>query len=630
MKKRLITLTLILGLAAVWTCPLMADFKEVPVASYVAAPPATANSWAADPALTKLIDGIVPAAGENWGAGKTAGWELPANSGPTITFDLGQSVTIDAISLTHFGSYYGFVSVDIYSADDPNFFELVGTFPNALLATTAKADSVRQDILLTAPGRHIKMAFISGEPGYANAWTMLSEVEFYQLDPNTIIIQQQPQDLILVSGNDGELSVVASGKTLPLSYQWKKDGVAIADATEATLLIEAATLDDAGAYSCVVTSPANPVGEETTAAIVQVLSAPPLTHYGMRVLNHDPTVYWSFDEEEGPAIELTSMLGNRMLTASQPSRFPHDGKGSAISVLAFENVFGTTTLDSITTSGPFAIEFWLRLANPTVTNRYIMEIGIPNGAGNLPAVIFGYNPMELEFFQGFRTKGFAYADPNDWMEWHHVVLVDYDDEIEAYDNGALVENFEFRTNTGNYVLNLTQEIAIGSVRKTHASSPASIIEGDIDEVAIYNFAGMTKEAIRARVQAIALHGDLSGPAYITEQPRDTTAPPTTDTVLVAAAAGAEPITYQWKKNGVAIAGANSPVLVLPAVQPVVDDGSYTCYVENTEGGEESQPAILTVACYYDIPGDINNDCIVDLLDLAAVAAHWLESSSVLP
>jgi len=611
--------------------PVMAGFRQIPVYSYDFTPEPVA-SWATDPERTKLIDGIVPEAGENWGANKTVGWELPANTGPTVTFDLGQSYGVDAISLTHFGSYYGFQEVTISSTVDPNIadFEIIGTFPNALLESTQKGDSVRQDILLTAPGRHFKLEFVSNEPGYEKAWTMLSEVEFYQLDPNTVLIQKHPQDLTLIEGNDGELAVTAWAKTPPLSYQWKKDGVPLEGATDATLLIEAATFDDEGSYSCVVSSPGNLTGEETSAAVVQVFMVSPLTYYGARVVNHSPVVYWSFDEDEGPAIEMMSLAGNRMLTASQPDRFAHEGKGHAISVHAFENVFGTTTLDAVTTNGPFAIEFWLRLSDPTVTNRYIMEIGLPGGAGNLPGVIFGYNPMELEFFQGFRTTGFTYEDPNEWTDWHHVVLVDYDDEIEAYDNGALVEGFTYRAATGNYVLNLSQEIAVGSVRKTHQSSPTSIIEGDIDEVAIYDFAGLTKEAIRARAQAIALHGDLSGPAYITEQPSDTIAPPTTDAVLVVAAAGAEPIRYQWSKNGVPIDGAIGPVLVLPNVRPVVDDGTYVCLVENDEGTEESEPAALTVACYYDIPGDLNSDCIVDLVDLAIMAAHWLEDSSVLP
>lgn len=632
MKTKLAVLSLFL--AAVCTAPLLAGFNEIAVSSYDFTPEPGAG-WPEDPARTKLTDNVVPAAGENWSANKTVGWELPIDTGPTVTFDLGQSYEIDMVSLTHFGSYYGFQTVTISTTDDPNAFELIDTFDNALLDTTEKGESVTQDILLTAPGRFIKMEFISGEPGYPKAWTMLSEVEFFQLDPNTILIQKNPKGLTLIEGGSGELSVTATGKTLPISYQWKKDGIEIPGATEAVLLIEAATVDDSGAYTCVVTSPANAVGEESAAAVVNVVSAAPLTDYGMRVFNHAPAVYWSFDEAEGPAVEMMSLLGNRMLTADQPVRVDNGALGNAISVQAFENVFGTTTLNSdVDTMGPFALEFWVRIADPTVRDRYIMEAGFPGGGGskaNLPAAIYGYNPMELELFgSGYRSTGFTYEDPNEWTQWHHVVLVDYDDEIEAYNNGVKLEGFDYRDAAGNLRLYLGGEIAIGSVKKTNADSRNAVLQGDIDEVAIYDFTGMEKEAIRARAQAIALHSDMDGPAYITEQPRDTVAPPTTDAVLSIAAAGAEPISYQWKKNGVEIPGANAAVLVLPGVQPGLDGGVYTCSVENAEGSEESAAAVLTVACYYDIPGDINDDCIVDLLDLATVAAHWLEDSSVLP
>lgn len=628
MKFKLVTLTLLV--AALLASPVFAGFKEIAVVSYEADPPATDNSWAKDPDLTKLTDGVVPEPGENWGANKTAGWEMPANSGPSITFNLEKSTTVEVISLTTFGNYYGFVSVDIYSADDPNFFELVGSFNNALLDSSAKGDSVTQDIILNAPGDHIRMDFLNAEPGYGAAWTMISEVEFFGLDPNTILIQEQPQDVSAIAGTDIELSVGAWGKTLPLAYQWKMNGADIDGATSDTLQIIGITVDDAGAYSCVVTSPENVRGVETVEVIVDVMVAAPLSDYGKRVINHNPAVYWSFDEEDGAAIEMSSLLSNRILTADNPIRFDNGELGNGVSFTEFANVFGTTALDSVDTDGSFAIEFWVRTDSPEMTNRYICEIGYPGGIGNLPGIIFGYNPMELELFQGIRTQGLTYTDPNDWAQWNHLVLVDYDDEIEAYNNGELVEGFDFRGDPGDFILDLSAEIAIGSVRKTHFASPDSVFLGDLDEFAIYVFDGMSKEAIRGRVQAIALHGDLDGPAYVTESPLDMIAPPSTDAVLTVSAAGAEPISYQWKKDGVDIDGATGTSLVLTEVQPGVDGGSYSCVVSNAEGNEETAAAVVTVACYYDIPGDINDDCVVDLLDLAAISAHWLEDSSVQP
>ena len=66
------------------------------------------------------------------------------------------------------------------------------------------------------------------------------------------------------------------------------------------------------------------------------------------------------------------------------------------------------------------------------------------------------------------------------------------------------------------------------------------------------------------------------------------------------------------------------------VQPGIDDGSYTCIVSNAEGSEESEAALLKVECYWDIPGDINQDCVVDLLDFAILAEHWLQASNIEP
>ncbi len=635
MKINLITLTFLL--VAVLACPVMAGFNEIPVSSYDFTPDTPAGvGWAADADRTKLIDDVIPAADELWDADKSTCWNWPGNhdDGPTVIFDLGQSQSIDLISVTEFGGSYGYRTVEISTSNEPNVltreYEAVGTFDSVSRTTTGNQEKVTESIFLNAQGRYVKMYFVNDDYAYAANWVMLAEVEFFQADPNMIIISQNPQDVYEIEGGDVELSVAAWGKTLPLSYQWKMNGVDIEGETSGTLQIVGVTVDDAGAYSCVVTSPANAGGEESAAAIVEVLVAPPLSNYGKRVIGHNPEVYWSFDEVDGAAVEMSSLLGNRVVTADNPIRFEHGELGNAISVLEFENVFGTTTLDSVVTGGPFAIEFWLRLSDPSVTNRYIMEIGIPGGIGNQPGVIYGYNTEELEFFAGTRTQGFTYDDPNDWTEWHHIVLVDYDDEVEAYDNGALVQGFDYRGDPGDYPLNLSQEIGIGSVRKTHEASPDSVIEGDIDEVAIYDFGGMSKEAIRGRVQAIALHGDLDGPAYVTENPLDTIAPPSTDAILTASAAGAEPITYQWKKDGVDIDGATSPTLVLTEVQPGVDDGSYICAVSNAEGGEESAAAVLTVACYYDIPGDLNSDCVVDMEDLAALAAHWLEDSSVQP
>jgi len=72
-----------------------------------------------------------------------------------------------------------------------------------------------------------------------------------------VAITVQPQDLKLQTGQDGALFVEATG-TGPLVYQWRKDGVELPEATQATLKFTGATTNLAGVYEVLLS---NAVGE---------------------------------------------------------------------------------------------------------------------------------------------------------------------------------------------------------------------------------------------------------------------------------------------------------------------------------------------------------------------------------
>jgi alpha-tubulin suppressor-like RCC1 family protein len=59
------------------------------------------------------------------------------------------------------------------------------------------------------------------------------------------------------------------------------------------------------------------------------------------------------------------------------------------------------------------------------------------------------------------------------------------------------------------------------------------------------------------------------------------------------AGGTSPISYQWRKNGVDITGANAPMLKLPATA-LADAGSYSVAITNPVGSVTSAAATLTV------------------------------------
>lgn len=81
---------------------------------------------------------------------------------------------------------------------------------------------------------------------------------------------------------------------------------------------------------------------------------------------------------------------------------------------------------------------------------------------------------------------------------------------------------------------------------------------------------------------------------ISAQPQSQTAAPGATVTFTVTASGRPTPTYQWARNGTAIAGATSPTLTLTNVQ-AADAGNYTVTVSNRAGSVTSNPATLTVS-----------------------------------
>lgn len=102
--------------------------------------------------------------------------------------------------------------------------------------------------------------------------------------------------------------------------------------------------------------------------------------------------------------------------------------------------------------------------------------------------------------------------------------------------------------------------------------------------------------------------DQIGPVVITTDPVDATADENTAATFSVSAKGAGPFTYQWFKNGEAIAGANSDRFTTPEVTPGDNNAKFTVKVSNEFSEATSAEATLTVV----------NDTVVPTLVNAAV------------
>ena len=81
---------------------------------------------------------------------------------------------------------------------------------------------------------------------------------------------------------------------------------------------------------------------------------------------------------------------------------------------------------------------------------------------------------------------------------------------------------------------------------------------------------------------------------ITQHPLPQTAPVGGAATFTVAASGSAPLTYQWQRNGAAIANANGTAYTISGVQPSDDGALFACQVSNAYGATTSNPARLTV------------------------------------
>ncbi len=82
------------------------------------------------------------------------------------------------------------------------------------------------------------------------------------------VISVQPKDLNLAEGQAASFSVTATG-TAPLTYQWRKDGAAIAGATSATFSLASVSASSAGTYTVAIS---NSAGSATSLGAVLKVS----------------------------------------------------------------------------------------------------------------------------------------------------------------------------------------------------------------------------------------------------------------------------------------------------------------------------------------------------------------------
>ena len=320
-------------------------------------------------------------------------------------------------------------------------------------------------------------------------------------------ITSQPVSKTVIAGNTTSFTVGATG-TAPLTYQWKKNGVAISGATSSAYTTPAETTTDNNAQFSVTVS--NSAGSATSASAtltVNVASQACLTSSGSWVnypLSQTATGKFRVTFDAAPSAALIN--GTMGLSFG-----PATGYTSLAATVRFNEAGTIDARNSTVFTAVSNIPYFAG-----TTYHFILDVN---------AVAHTYNAYVM-IGSVQTTIGINYA-------------------------------FRYEQATTSSLNNLGAVDTIGTV-------------------SVCNVA-------------------LTMAPSITSQPVSKTVIAGNTTSFTVGATGTAPLTYQWKKNGVAISGATSSAYTTPAETTTDNNAQFTVAVSNTAGSATSNAATLTVS-----------------------------------
>jgi len=348
-------------------------------------------------------------------------------------------------------------------------------------------------------------------------------------------ITTQPGNQTVTAGQTATFTVVAAG-TAPLSYQWQKNGVNIAGATAVSYTTPLTATSDSGSTFDVVVS--NTAGTVTSAAATLTVNPAPV------------------------APSITTQPANQTVTAGQTATFAAVATGTAPLSYQWQkngvNITGATAT-SYTTP-----------ATTTTDSGSTFRLIVSNTAGTVTsaAATLTVNPAPV-------------APTITTQPANQTVTAGQTATFAVVATGTAPLSYQWQKNGAN----------IAGATATSYTTPvtATSDSGSTFDVVVSNTAGTVTSA----AATLTVNPAPVAPT-ITTQPGNQTVTAGQTATFTVVAAGTAPLSYQWQKNGVNIAGATATSYTTPVTATSDSGSTFDVVVSNTAGTVTSAAATLTV------------------------------------
>ncbi|PTX91566.1 immunoglobulin domain-containing protein [Opitutus sp. ER46] len=344
-------------------------------------------------------------------------------------------------------------------------------------------------------------------------------------------ISSQPYSNSVYVGQNASFYITANG-SYPRTYQWRRDGTAIAGATTSVLSLTAVTLADAAGYSVVVSNSQGSATSQTATLTVNAAVA--------------PVLYPSYPNDQTVMVGNSVSFGYSLNAGSSPFAIQWYKNGTAIP--------GATTTP-------------LLINNIALADAGNYSVKVSNAAGSATSreAVLTVNPA---------TPVTIYTQPEGVT-----VAEGQSFQLSAYASGSSPLTYQWEKDG----------TPIKDAKYSYYSvSAAAFADAGAYRVAVTNPAG-TVYSSAATVTVNAAQAPT-----ITRQPASVTVPYAGTLDLSVGVAGTPPLTIQWSKDGVVIPNAVDANYHLYEAKPT-HSGSYTVVVKNRVGSITSNAAVVKVS-----------------------------------